>query len=103
MSDQEAWHELSNLYMSELEYAKAAFCVEEMLLFNPHSHLIHQRLADIRYTMVSLVSKWGYARSLRSLPLQFGSMNENINVNRNLFSRVALITSKWLRAITPRQ
>lgn len=52
MSDQEAWHELCNLYLSEGEYAKAAFCMEEVLLHNPHSHLIHQRLAEIRYTMV---------------------------------------------------
>jgi len=52
MSDQEAWQELCNLYMNEGEYGKAAFCMEEVLLHNPHSHLIHQRLADIRYTMV---------------------------------------------------
>ncbi|XP_049548674.1 ER membrane protein complex subunit 2-like [Anopheles darlingi] len=54
MSDQEGWHELCNLYLSEGEYAKAAFCMEELLLHNPHSHLIHQRLADIRYTMGGL-------------------------------------------------
>ncbi len=53
MSDQEAWHELCSLYLSENEYSKAAFCMEEVLLHNPHSHLIHQRLAEIRYTMVS--------------------------------------------------
>lgn len=52
MSDQEAWHELCNLYLAEGEYGKAAFCMEEVLLHNPHSHLIHQRLAEIRYTMV---------------------------------------------------
>lgn len=54
MSDQEAWHELCNLYMAEGEFAKAAFCMEELLLHNPHSHLYHQRLAEIRYTMVSI-------------------------------------------------
>lgn len=52
MSDQEAWHELCNMYMQESDYGKAAFCMEEVLLHNPHSHLIHQRLAEIRYTMV---------------------------------------------------
>lgn len=55
MSDQEAWHELCNLYMAEGEFAKAAFCMEELLLHNPHSHLYHQRLAEIRYTMVNHV------------------------------------------------
>lgn len=54
MSDQEGWHELCNLYLAEGEYAKAAFCMEEVLLHNPHSHLIHQRLAEIRYTMGGL-------------------------------------------------
>lgn len=57
MSDQEAWHELSNLYMSVGDYTKAAFCMEEVLLHNPHSHLIHQRLGEIRYTMVSDCSR----------------------------------------------
>lgn len=52
MSDQEAWHELCSLYLAESEYSKAFFCMEEVLLHNPHSHLIHQRLAEIRYTMV---------------------------------------------------
>lgn len=57
MSDQEAWHELCNLYLIECDYAKAAFCMEELLLHNPHSHLIHQRLAEIRYTMVNSIKK----------------------------------------------
>jgi tetratricopeptide (TPR) repeat protein len=51
MSDQEAWHELCNLYLMEGDYNKAAFCMEEVLLHNPYSHLIHQRLGDIRYTI----------------------------------------------------
>lgn len=51
MSDQEAWHELCNLYLMEGDYSRAAFCMEEVLLHNPFSHLIHQRLGDIRYTM----------------------------------------------------
>lgn len=55
MSDQEAWHELSNLYLSVNDFTKAAFCMEEVLLHNPHSHLIHQRMGEIRYTMVSWV------------------------------------------------
>lgn len=52
MSDQEGWHELCNLFLSEGDYAKAAFCMEELILHNPHNHLYHQRLGEIRYTMV---------------------------------------------------
>ncbi|KAK0182510.1 hypothetical protein PV327_000646 [Microctonus hyperodae] len=50
MSDQEAWHELCDLYLKEQEYSKAAFCMEELILHNPHSHLIYQRYAEIKYS-----------------------------------------------------
>lgn len=50
MSDQEAWQELCDLYLQEQDYAKAAFCTEELILHNPHNHLIHQRYAEIKYT-----------------------------------------------------
>lgn len=52
MSDQEAWHELCDLYLQEQEYSKAAFCMEELILHNPHSHLIYQRYAEIKYSQV---------------------------------------------------
>lgn len=50
MIDQEAWNELCDMYLSEQEYAKAAFCMEELILQNPHNHLFHLRFADIKYT-----------------------------------------------------
>lgn len=50
MVDAEAWQELSELYLNEHDYNKAAFCIEELILHNPHNHLLHQRLADIKYT-----------------------------------------------------
>ena len=50
MADTEGWQELSDLYIGEQDYNKAAFCVEELILHNPHNHLLHQRYADIRYT-----------------------------------------------------
>ena len=52
MSDQEAWHELCDLYLQEQAYSKAAFCMEELILHNPHSHLIYQRYAEIKYSQV---------------------------------------------------
>jgi hypothetical protein len=54
MSDQEAWQELCELYLLEQDFARAAFCMEELILHNPHSHLIHQRYAEIRYTQVMM-------------------------------------------------
>ncbi|XP_019865181.1 ER membrane protein complex subunit 2 [Aethina tumida] len=50
MADTEAWQELSEIYISENDFNKAAFCVEELILHNPHNHLLHQRYADIKYT-----------------------------------------------------
>lgn len=50
MIDLEAWQELCDLYLMEQDYARAAFCMEELILHNPHSHLLHQRFAEIKYT-----------------------------------------------------
>lgn len=72
MSDEEAWHMLCSMYLSEGEYAKAVFCMEEVLLHNPHSHLIHQRIAEIRYTMGGLdnmeIAKTYYSQSVKLNP-----------------------------------
>lgn len=54
MADAEAWQELSELYITEQDFNKAAFCVEELILHNPHNHLLHQRFADIKYTQGGL-------------------------------------------------
>ena len=43
MADGEAWMELCDLYILEQEYAKAAFCCEELILQHPHNHLYYQR------------------------------------------------------------
>lgn len=51
MADQEAWMELSELYIHQQEFAKAAFCMEELILSHPHNHLYHQRYAEIHYTI----------------------------------------------------
>ncbi|ALC47888.1 CG17556, partial [Drosophila busckii] len=72
MSDQEAWQELCNLYMGQGDYGKAAFCMEEVLLHNPHSHLVHQRLADIRYTMGGIdnveIARTYYSQAIKLNP-----------------------------------
>ncbi|KAK8728979.1 hypothetical protein OTU49_008911 [Cherax quadricarinatus] len=50
MSDGEAWQELCDLYLKEGDYSKAAFCMEELILTNPHNHLYYTRYAEIKYT-----------------------------------------------------
>lgn len=90
MSDQEAWHELCNLYLMEGDYAKAAFCMEEVLLHNPFSHLVHQRLGDIRYTMGGQdnieIAKSYYAQAIK--------LNGN-----NLRALYGLYLVSWLKKL----
>ncbi|XP_057337363.1 ER membrane protein complex subunit 2-like [Microplitis mediator] len=78
MSDQEAWHELCDLYLKEQEYGKAAFCMEELILHNPHNHLIYQRYAEIKY------SQGGF---------------ENIEIAKAYFSQAVKLNSNNLRAL----
>lgn len=47
MSDFEAWLELCDLYLHEMDYSKAAFCIEELLLANPYNHILHQKYAEV--------------------------------------------------------
>lgn len=51
MNDHEAWKELCELYMLEQDYQKAIFCMEELLLAHPLSHIYHTRLAEMYYTL----------------------------------------------------
>ncbi|XP_013137715.1 PREDICTED: ER membrane protein complex subunit 2-like [Papilio polytes] len=72
MSDVEAWQELCELYLQVQEYSRAAFCAEELILHQPHNHLMHQRLADIRYTMGGIenmeLAKTYYCQTLKLNP-----------------------------------
>ncbi|KAI8804758.1 hypothetical protein BJ742DRAFT_823148 [Cladochytrium replicatum] len=65
MSDIEGWLELSSLYLGELMYQQAAFCLEEVILLRPSNHLYHLRYADILFSFgqVELALKH-YCRAL---------------------------------------
>ncbi|CAG9769441.1 unnamed protein product [Ceutorhynchus assimilis] len=78
MADFEAWQELSELYISEQDFNKAAFCVEELILHNPHNHLLHQRYADIKYTQGGV---------------------ENLETAKSYYSQALKINPKNMRAI----
>jgi len=52
--DVESWMELAEIYLADLEYEKAAFCYEELILLNPANFLIHQRYAETRATIGGL-------------------------------------------------
>ncbi|CAB3988437.1 ER membrane complex subunit 2 isoform X1 [Paramuricea clavata] len=69
MSDHEAWSELTDLYISQQEFTKAAFCMEELIISNPHNHLYYQKYAEILYTMGTVdnleKSRSNFAQALR--------------------------------------
>ncbi|VDM73117.1 unnamed protein product, partial [Strongylus vulgaris] len=50
LNDSEAWIQLSELFLAENDFAKAAHCLEECVLAAPLNTLYLRRLADIRYT-----------------------------------------------------
>ncbi|KAI9347933.1 hypothetical protein DFJ73DRAFT_835875 [Zopfochytrium polystomum] len=51
MQDAEGWTQLAELYMAEGMFQQAAFCIEELLLLKPASHLVQLRYADLLKTM----------------------------------------------------
>uniref|UniRef100_A0A1I7XUX4 ER membrane protein complex subunit 2 n=1 Tax=Heterorhabditis bacteriophora TaxID=37862 RepID=A0A1I7XUX4_HETBA len=50
LNDSEAWIQLSDLFLAEGDFAKAAHCLEECVLAAPLNTLYLRRLGDIRYT-----------------------------------------------------
>ncbi|ETV90766.1 hypothetical protein H310_14504 [Aphanomyces invadans] len=50
-TDAGAWSELADLHVSAGNYAKAAFCFEELILTNPLNAFFHERLAEIYITI----------------------------------------------------
>ncbi|XP_038221750.1 ER membrane protein complex subunit 2-like [Zerene cesonia] len=88
MSDMEAWQELSELYLQMGEYSRAAFCVEELILHQPHNHLFHQRLADIRYTMGGVenmeLAKSYYCQAIKLNPNNVRALLGLVLVTNNL-------------------
>ncbi|PFX26922.1 ER membrane protein complex subunit 2 [Stylophora pistillata] len=78
MSDQEAWNELAELYISQQDYKKAKFCMEELILINPHNHLFHQRHAEILYTLGG---------------------NENVEKARKFFAQALKLDNNNMRAL----
>ncbi|XP_066156262.1 ER membrane protein complex subunit 2-like [Euwallacea fornicatus] len=93
MADFEAWQELSELYISEQDFNKAAFCVEELILHNPHNHLLHQRYADIKYTQGG-VENLEIARSYYSYALKINPKNMRALYGLYLVSSALSVSSK---------
>uniref|UniRef100_A0AAY4EA64 ER membrane protein complex subunit 2 n=1 Tax=Denticeps clupeoides TaxID=299321 RepID=A0AAY4EA64_9TELE len=78
VGDQEAWHELSELYINEHDYAKAAFCLEELMMTNPHNHLYCEQYAEVKYTQGGL---------------------DNLELSRKYFAQALKLNNRNMRAL----
>jgi len=94
-ADQEAWSELCDLYLSEHEYTKAAFCAEELLLINPHNHLNHERYASIRYSQGDYEkARTYYFSTLKINPTNIRALYGIILTSTNLAIKTSTINPK---------
>jgi len=55
-ADVSAWSEMAELQLSVSNYKNAAFCFEELILFDPMSYLLHCRLGECLYTIGGLTN-----------------------------------------------
>ncbi|XP_015606278.1 ER membrane protein complex subunit 2 [Cephus cinctus] len=103
MSDQEAWHELCDLYLQEQEYSKAAFCMEELILHNPHSHLIYQRYAEIKYSQGGYenmeIAKVYFAQAVKLNPNNIRALYGLLLVTNNIALSAKCPTAKKKEAV----
>ncbi|KAG6615650.1 uncharacterized protein IUM83_05025 [Phytophthora cinnamomi] len=83
-TDQAAWTELGETYLSMGAYHYGAFCYEELVLLNPMDDIAHSRLADIYSTIGGLdnllTARKHYAHSIE------------LNKKQNLRAYLALVT-----------
>jgi tetratricopeptide (TPR) repeat protein len=78
MADYESWSELADLYITQHQYDKAAFCLEELILSNPHNYVYHQQYAEVCYTQNTLesleIARKYYCASLKLNPSNLRSL-----------------------------
>ena len=98
MNDQEAWLELADLYISDQEYAKAAFCLEEVILLNPHNTLYHEKYAEILYTQGTQESlemaRAYFAQALKLNPRNMRALYGLYLTAANLSTNQKLVSAK---------
>ncbi|KAF9916116.1 ER membrane complex subunit 2 [Lobosporangium transversale] len=53
-TDFEGWLQLADLYLEQLMYSQAAFCMEEVIMLQPQNHIFHLKYAEILYSQQSI-------------------------------------------------
>uniref|UniRef100_K3WPG1 ER membrane protein complex subunit 2 n=1 Tax=Globisporangium ultimum (strain ATCC 200006 / CBS 805.95 / DAOM BR144) TaxID=431595 RepID=K3WPG1_GLOUD len=82
-TDQAAWLELAETYLSIGAYRYGAFCYEELILLNPMDAIFHSRLADI-YSSIGGLDNLCVARKHYSHSLE-------INKHKNVRGYIGLL------------
>ncbi|PAV86390.1 hypothetical protein WR25_15385 [Diploscapter pachys] len=91
LNDNEAWIQLSELYLHENDIPKAMHCIEELIVSSPLNTLFLNRLADMRYTIGGVenlelaASYYGRATALNpsDLHAQYGLFLCSLNLSNH--------------------
>uniref|UniRef100_A0A8C7NKM6 ER membrane protein complex subunit 2 n=1 Tax=Oncorhynchus mykiss TaxID=8022 RepID=A0A8C7NKM6_ONCMY len=67
-----------SLFPCSLSYGKAAFCLEELMMTNPHNHLYCEQYAEVKYTQGGL---------------------ENLELSRKYFAQALKLNNRNMRAL----
>lgn len=51
MNESSCWIELADLYCENCDYEEALYCMEECVLIDPYNCHVHNRVADLYYTL----------------------------------------------------
>ena len=86
------WLELSDVYATQQRWSSAAYCVEEALLAEPRSWLLHCRYADLRYSMGG-TDNLTLARQYYARALELNSSESNTRALYGLALTTAALSS----------
>lgn len=92
-SDQEAYQELAELYLSIGKVEMAKFCLEELLMFSPENYLYHLQYAEVLFALSSHNKDNNYIILARQYYCQSLELNPDNNL-RALYGLILCLRRK---------
>jgi len=86
--DKEAWLELADVYMEYLNYEKALYCYEEVLILDPESLNNMMRIGELYYTIGNQPENLIMARKYFSFILSVDEKNYRASQNLKLVTKI---------------
>lgn len=86
--DKEAWLELADVYMEYLNYEKALYCYEEVLILDPESLNNMMRIGELYYTIGNQPENLVMARKYFSFILSVDEKNYRASQNLKLVTKI---------------